>query len=80
MKKLLAFLAIFSFAIACSSPEEKRAKKEAQAQEEYEESMKEAQKDYKEDAQEEQKEEAEEMIDDSDNVQTDYEEGKIQTE
>lgn len=80
MKQLLAFFAIFSFAIACSSPKEKRAEREVEAQEEYEESMKEAQEEYKEENLDQQKEEAEDMIDESNKVETDPSQGTIQTD
>lgn len=77
MKYFMLLLPLLLLGVACSSPEEKRSEREAEAQEEYNEEMKEAQEDYKDDR----KDEAKDMVDDSDEVERmDKEDGEIEVD
>lgn len=77
MKKvfILATLAVLS--IACSSPKERYEERQADAREDYNESLKEAQEDYRDEEMDEKKETATEMIDDSDDIKVNEDDGKI---
>lgn len=80
--KFLAPLLIVSigFVSSCSSPEEKQAQRDVQAKTQYEENLKQSQETYEDDKLDERREQAKEMIDESDDVQFDEREGKIQVE
>ncbi len=73
MKLFMIALAALSLTVGCSSPEEKYKERQEEAREDYEEELKEAQEAYGEDN----KEEAKEMIDDSDGVEIDDENIKV---
>lgn len=80
MKYLFIVLSIFTLAISCSSPDERRADAQDRAREDYKEDMKQSEESYDQEVIEENKDEAREMIDDSDDVRSNTGSGRIQTE
>lgn len=80
MKTLLSILALMIISVSCSSPKERYEDRTSEARQEYEQELKQAQEDYKEEEVEAQKEEATDMIDDSDSVQVNEDEGQIKVE
>lgn len=76
MKVLLALCSLVIFSVACSSPQEKYEKRQAEARADYKEDQIEAQEDLKED----QKEEAEEYVEDSDSATINRDEQKVDVE
>lgn len=68
------------FAAACSSPQEKYDDQRMEAKEEYNDEVKQAEEEFQEDGSDQRKDRAKTMIDNSDDVEVDVEEEKIDLE
>jgi len=74
---LISVLALVS---ACSSPQERHEERQADAKEQYNEDLKESQEQFEEEELNAKRDDAKDMVDDSDDVQIDEGEGRIQVD
>ncbi len=75
---LIATLALAS--TSCSSPKERHEQRQVDAKEQYNQNLKQSQEQYEEDEMNVKRGQAKDMIDDSDSVEVNEDEGKIQVE
>ncbi len=73
-------IAAFALTTACSSPREKHEERQEEARERYHNDMESSQEKYYDEDLEVQKEEAKEMIDDSDSIDVNKDDGRIRVD